>query len=207
MSNQPVTRADIEEVTSKLESLEDKLKGEKWQTLTIGILIAIVTAVSTTISTCVTTRKQEEVKTDLVGLTTRQQEEVKTELATRFQQHSEMGKQIAGKQMEFFNQATGLLKDMDDSFNEVCYLSPSKQAEDKLAAALDKYRQLLSQATAEIADEKIKAQLKLYSGFILEKLSAIKSGATDQQKSSFYKDSWKILKGAEEQLNKVLNSR
>jgi len=184
----------IQEIRESLARIERKLDSDKSQTLVVGIALALITAGAGFISTYVTNKKQESMK---------------AELTQSVEKLGEMGKQVAQKQMEFYTRATALLTDLDDSFNEICYLNPTVNAEQKLTQSLDAYRKLLEQTTEEITDTNLRIQMKSYSDFVLEKFSLIKTAGGkmgEKQKDSYYVESRKLLNSVRTQLNKLLTS-
>lgn len=188
------SQQELQEIRETLFKIEKRLEEEKYRPLIIGVIVAVITAIATTIGTFVTNRKQEEVK---------------RELTQSVEKLGEMGKLVAQKQMAFYNRATSLLNDIDDSFHEVCYFSPTQTAEKKLADSLDSYRKLLEETTEEITDENLRAEMKKYSEFVVEKLRLIKEPGRkigDEEKSQYYIQSRTLLKSVKTHLNKVLTS-
>jgi len=188
----PDIKEELRTVNRQLARVEKTVEGEKWRPLIVGALVAVITVSATIIGTCVTNRKQEEVKRDL---------------AQSVQRLSEMGNQVAQKQMTFYTQANLLLTEMDDSFNEMCYLSPTQSAEKRLSDSLDQFRKLLAQVTDEIVAEPEHKALKQYSEFVASRIRLMKSHmpkVSDHEKQKYYNESRAALIAARKALNKII---
>jgi hypothetical protein len=162
-----------------------------------GVIIAAAQVLLTTISTYIIFQKQEAVRTEVARLNEGQ---------------AEIGRKIASKNIEFYDQAISTLADIDKAFQEICYFTQAKDAESRLTDSLEKYQKLFENPPIELDSKKmaiaeVTKEMKNYSTFVLEKwklISSLKVRLSDSDKAKFYQESIPLREKTREQLRRVI---